>query len=983
MRQAAVALALVALGACNQSTGKVDVPPVDDTGDGGTCGLDTSLAFESAFVLVPGTDGVDSICPRKDHDFWRLDLTAGQLVTFDVKYEKLADMQLAIDWYAPVGACMPTAPTACTGATDCPGQTCDAPRGGCRRAAPGEQCVADTDCEGGESCVAAPMKLGAPLVSLREAPGSATIHRVTGTVGTVMAGPHYFVVYDAKDTLADAAIKYHLAVSVAADPDVHEVNDARNLASVLTSGATVNGFLSRSGVSGTAGDVDWYVITPPGGAQQVATVELTSPKTSSASPSWTLYQGAQSFPSTKSRDLGTPDGTLVVRSSALVMPDASAPIYVQVSDTSGGADTEAAHGYELTVTLAPDASEPTRDDTPEAAQAFAAGAPTSGATHTFPGTIVAENDQDWYRIDKAASPAERSLFYFKLQSASPDILLQATTYTASNQSCAQDSDCTSGPTGAPAGRCLASHKCLVGLLQRPAFDVVGDPQLGGLTPNYIESQQPIFASGAGALYLLVSHNASTTLPRQGYSAAGTYNLEVAHKAEPDSEDALNPDNRFVSRPLMPNLYEGDFRAHGRAITPTLSGGAGGAAFVALSAPSGQSGTYAVVSTCVVLPLLAFDALGAPATGSTSVTFTPSDATAALSANCTGVRPAAGPLTTSVTGATGSVGYWAGATAGAYTLTTTVGGVAAVQQLATVAAGATGISFVAGSASLPRRLGVGVRSPAPVRLLVPTNVTATKVFALDTLGKANIVCHTAVGSACPGAAGLANPCGTAVNGAGAKTACEVAITSGQTYDLDLVATSAGLVTLTATDTGGVLAPATFMATATTPAGLSTITASGYISYEGDQDFFTIPVGAFPIAGITLTVDMGASPVELRINAARFDPAYQTDRGAGTRAVACDDPLLCAVDDCATRGCESPGTCNAARKTCDQPTMHRSIGPVGAPPQCAWVAPGSSSIDVWVNDMQNNDWDEAHPYSFTVQLAEGCPALCAGVDYSCTP
>jgi len=981
LRQTAVALALVTLAACNKSTGKVDVPPVDGTGNGATCGLDTSLTFESAFVLVPDTDAADTICPRKDHDFWRLDLVAGRLVTFDVKYEKLADMQLAIDWYGPVGACMPTTPTTCAAATDCPGQTCDAPRGGCRRAAPGEQCVADTDCQAGELCVAAPMKLGSPVVSLREAAGSATIHRVTGTVGSVMAGPHYFVVYDAKDTLAEASTKYHLTASVTADPDVHEVNDAKNLAAAITSGTGVDGYLSRSGVSGTAGDVDWYVIAPPGGAQQVATVELTSPSASGASPSWTLYQGAQSFPSTKSHELGTANGTLVVRSSALVMPDASAPIYVQVSDTTGGADTT--HPYHLTVTLAPDASEPTRDDTPETAQAFAAGAPTSGATHTFTGTIVAENDQDWYRIDKAASPTDHSLLYFKLQSASPDILLQATTFMPSSQSCTQDTDCTSGPSGAPTGRCLASHKCLVGLLQRPAFDVVGDPQLGGLTPNYIESQQPLFASGTGALYLLVSHNASTTLPRQGYSATGTYTLEVVHKAEPDSEDALNPDNKFVSRPLMPNLQEGDFRAHARTITPTISGGTGGAAFVAVGVPSGQSGTYAVVSTCVVLPLFAFDALGAAATGSTSVTLTPSDATAAVSADCTGTKPAAGPLTTSITGATGTVGYWAGAAAAATTLTTSVGGVAAVQALATVPSGTTGISFVAGSAALPRRLGVGLRSPAPVRLLVPTNVTATKVFALDTLGKANFVCHTAVGSACPGATGLTNPCGTALTGAGAKTACQVAITTGQTYDLDLAATSAGLVTLTATDTAATLAPTTFVATATTPQGLTTATASGYLSYEGDEDFFTIPVGSFPIAGLTLTVDMAASPLDLRVNAARFDPLYGIDRGSSARAVACDDPLLCAVDDCASRTCESPGTCNAARKTCDQPTMHQSNGPAGTPPQCVWVAPGSATIEVRVNDMQSNDWDEVHPYSFTLQLTEGCPVQCAGVGYSCTP
>jgi hypothetical protein len=893
-----------------------------------------------------------------------VELAAGQLVELDLKLDKLAPMRLAADWYGPVGACLPTTQVACPGAVACQsGEVCDLDRGACRRADATGLCVLDGDCQAGEHCVPAREK----LASLLEPTGSTSMHRIVANLGSLFAGTHYLVVYDSLGALADRYASYHLAVTTSPDPDTYEVNDDQGLATDITAqvaaGQTVDAYLSHlGGVEGgpsASGDIDWYVVRPSGSTRPVVGVELRSLANSNISPTYTLYQGGVSFPSAKVKVVGAGVTAERVRSGALVMPDPSLPIYVKVNDTGRGFDATTLDGagqYHLTVTLTTDASEPaTRDDTPDTARVFSAGLPAAGATYSASGTIVAENDQDWYRVDRDPANTDHALLHLGLQSASTNVLLQLTTFVPSPQSCSVDDDCNPQP-----GRCLASHTCIVGWLQRPSPDGPGDPQLGGLTPNVFDSMQPLPGTGPGALYVLVSNNASTTLDRPGYSSTDTYTLALTQVVEPDAEDRLDPDNRFVSRPLAVGVGRGNLFDHARPITPTVSGGTGGAAFVRLAA-----GSVATVGACVTLGLEAYDALGQPATGTTQVTLAASDTTAVLAASCGGAA-LTGPL--SISGDTGSVAYTAGATADLGTTLTTTVASPAVLALGTLAAAATPLAFVASSTPLPRRVAQGLRSDV-VRLQLPPAV-ATPIVLQVASTNGTVACARAVAGVCPAPspapAGLTNPC---VGTLGQKASCQIVIASGQTYDLVVSPTALGLVALTASDPAAVLPPATWVAAVTTPLGLTASSpGTGLLTYEGDQDFYTIPLSGFPGAGMTVTFDMPASSIELRVLATR------ADHGAGAQAAQ--------RDDCPT-GCDGGGQCDPTRKTCNQAAFHFQYGAAASTPSCLWAPATADTIEIWVNDVWANDWDLTHPYAFTIRLDEGCPALCAGVAGACTP
>jgi hypothetical protein len=107
------------------------------------------------------------------------------------------------------------------------------------------------------------------------------------------------------------------------------------------------------------------------------------------------------------------------------------------------------------------------------------------------------------------------------------------------------------------------------------------------------------------------------------------------------------------------------------------------------------------------------------------------------------------------------------------------------------------------------------------------------------------------------------------------------------------------------------------------------------------------------------------VDLRVSADRGG------RGASLGTIKRTNDI---ADMCINNSCIE-GSCDA-RKQCSHAWSPATIdiGPGAAGQECVYVYPGTDSIEVWVNDVNANDWDTTHPYAFTVELTQGCPAVC---------
>lgn len=529
------------------------------------CPVDDSLGFDTAFTLTAGTDASDTMCPQRDQDYWKIDLAAAQLLTVDISYSKLATMQLALDWYGPVGACMPASPPACGTDNKCADttQVCDTLRGGCRRAAFGETCITNADCNtsAGEQCVSNREKLATVI----EPTTNASQHRIVTAFASLIAGTYYLVVRDSLSKVADADVKYYAKTTLAANPDTNEPNDTKNLATTLTSGTQVEGYITHVGGIGsdasTTKDIDWYVINPNLGSQPVVTVTLTWPENSGSDPTFTMYQGTTEYLSSKVTSSTSGLDAINTRSITIVVQSASEPIFIAVKDNALNIDTDTA--YQLTVSLDTDSSEATRNDTPDTA--ININLPTTPSSLSLnTNTLIAQNDQDWFKI-QAAPNTNNSLIYMLLNSnADPDkdYILTITTFTPSTNTCTEDTDCVTG------GHCItATNTCIVPWVQRPSTEGPGDFQFGGLSPNYIETQLPLFSDFGGVLYVLVT-NVDSNPYVQGYSNTKTYSISFTHKAEPDTNGDLgtNPDNKFVVRPLQYGINRSAFLGTPRSVT---------------------------------------------------------------------------------------------------------------------------------------------------------------------------------------------------------------------------------------------------------------------------------------------------------------------------------------------------------------------------------------------------------------------------------
>jgi hypothetical protein len=138
------------------------------------------------------------------------------------------------------------------------------------------------------------------------------------------------------------------------------------------------------------------------------------------------------------------------------------------------------------------------------------------------------------------------------------------------------------------------------------------------------------------------------------------------------------------------------------------------------------------------------------------------------------------------------------------------------------------------------------------------------------------------------------------------------------------------------------------------------ATGYITYDGDQDFFKwTPSAALPAGGLSITITYGASEVDLRATLQRDDNGVAGEASGN--------------DFCGT--CGDPGqTCNAARATCHESAINITVPIAGG---CSHTESTSANdITLWVNDVDSNDWDETQAYTITWQYIAGCDGPGAG-------
>ena len=165
------------------------------------------------------------------------------------------------------------------------------------------------------------------------------------------------------------------------------------------------------------------------------------------------------------------------------------------------------------------------------------------------------------------------------------------------------------------------------------------------------------------------------------------------------------------------------------------------------------------------------------------------------------------------------------------------------------------------------------------------------------------------------------------------------------------------------------------------------ATGYISYDGDQDFFRWqPDAALGPGGLKITISYGSdTEVDLRATVMRGDNNYTVTSAS---AQVSDNDFCVANADCANHPelcCHGAhATCNAERATCSEKAIAFPIvvptGGVG----CSHTEVKDADpitgkpplpITLWVNDVDSNDWDvgennENHAYTITWEYVPGC-------------
>ncbi|MEE8408926.1 MAG: hypothetical protein V3T05_04935, partial [Myxococcota bacterium] len=533
--------------------------------------LDTSNDVDSAYSISPddltnGTVFEETIYPRYDDDFWKIPVVAdGQIVDVFLQYGKaISPIELAADWIGPNRLCMASPVQACSGPMDCGGGVCDQDRGGCRSAA-AAPCSADLHCGSGEMCAGAPTDLlGTAIES-----GAGTQHMIKTTLPAHAAGDYYLRVYDRANLEEDDETRYRLVVGIRPDRDVNEPNNAPNMATPLSNGVAVTGYFSYQG------DVDYYRIDPQADAgattPPVVNIDLRWPLGVTAEPTWTIVQdGKEYFTDRLPKTTGS--GNLLGATNILPSTQAHTD---RVENPSGTLDAEL--GYTLSVTIAEDPEEgAVRNDTP--AHPVVVDASSFGTIHADQHTLVAENDIDWYRIDGATGVSDNSLFYMKLNASTDEYLLAVTFWKQIGGTCDPSTETLCGSGGrcacARSGGCGAGQGvCISQWVFRPVREDFSSGggwvtwQAGGFSPNFIETQIPLFRS-MGEIFVEVRHLTAAVPPRAGFGAA-PYMLEMQRKQEPQARERQASESEFFPNPF--NVSEGAFR-NARVMEATGSSG---------------------------------------------------------------------------------------------------------------------------------------------------------------------------------------------------------------------------------------------------------------------------------------------------------------------------------------------------------------------------------------------------------------------------
>ncbi len=949
--------------ACSED-GTVDVPDAGGSAEV-ACDADNSFSIDNFYDGTFGETVGDTICPRKDADFWRFNMQTQKLARVDLQYNKLSNIQLGVQWWRPSGRCTDAAPGSCTTADDCTGGlSCDILRGCVAGDAPDCFASGGGECQAPSICNLSGEPLPNEVVLENRLTAAPDQHRVVAYFPAFNGGEHFLVVQDQQEVEEDDEFQYELLVTEIDDPDGNEPNNGPTDPTPLANSQTVNAYLSYQL------DTDWYVITPGFGTPAVLDIELRSDASNVSDPTWIIYQGDFRLDSVSVEIEGAGANQERVRANTLVLPTTE-PIIIEIRNrnTTEGTQTVPAFNPDEAYSLRVDVFEDTdeglnRDDSPSTANLVtlgAAGATQGSNAQSDTGTIIARNDSDWYKLDAGDFPTpatgDNSLLFARVSAADPattGFQLIAQFYKPNGTLCSSAVQC-------PGGRVCAEDigECLDLWVQRPDPRGAGNPETGGLSPNYLQTMLPIHRSKMGdepRIYLRVAHDQATTLDIPGFDQTATYSIDLEHLQEPDNGDRGSRDSDFLARPLREDddLSPNDFNADWRLInTATVTPASGGQPFAQV-----VPGTVLTPEVCQALPLEAWSGQGGLSNGNFTVsaagniyadcadTTTPLDTTSVAFVNGVGsvnvIAPAAPtPLTLTVDGRTYQV-----STDPTRALTIEGGG-----------GGAFARAFPIGTPTI-------FSGTETLRLVFPAILQATEeIIATPSPSPtgAIIACASDFNGSCEGA-GI-TPTGPARCGRdldtppGSNTACTLPATAGNDfYAFQLVSDGdSNLVTVEFSSPTDAFDPVKVTFSAFQPASALTQFSdiTGFISYDGDQDFFRVDVSGVARAGIDGYLNFPSSDVDLRVTMLRDGRGRVALGFSGENT----DVIPCSVASTPSNTCTQDALVNDA------------FGPqsTGA---CAYATQGDT-VDVWVNDIYSNDYDILNSYEIRFDMRGGCP------------
>lgn len=948
-------------GAACSDDGEIDVTDPGGNTDEIACDADNSFSIDNFYEGTFAETIGDTICPRKDVDFWRFNMEPQRLARVDLQYNKLSNIQLGIQWWRPSGKCTDASPASCAQTSDCTGGlTCDILRGcvagdapTCFRAAAGE-------CEAPAVCNLSPAPLPNEVVLENRLLAAPDAHRVVAYFPAFNGGEHFLVVQDQQEVEEDDEFQYELLVTQVTDPDGNEPNNSPTDPTPLPNSATETAYLSYQL------DTDWYVITPGFATPAVLDIELRSDASNVSDPTWIIYQGDFRLDSVNVEIEGTGTAQERVRANTLVLPSTE-PIIIEVRNrnTTDGTPSIPAYNpdepYTLRVAVFEDTDEGmNRDDSPTTANLVTLGAPNAtqgSAVQADTGTIIARNDSDWFKLDAGDFPTpaagNNSLLFARVSAADPlttGFQLIAQFYKPNGTACSAAVQC-------PGGRVCAEDigECLDLWVQRPDPRGAGNPETGGLSPNYLQTMLPLHRSKAGdepRVYLRVAHDQATTLDIPGFDQTSTYTIELEHLQEPDNGDRATRDNDFLPRPLREDddLSPNDFNAEWRPInTATVTPASGGQAFAQV-----VPGTVLAPGTCQAVPLEAWTGQGGPSGGTFTVSavgniFTDAAcATAALDTTDIAFSMGAGEV------------YMVTPPAPTPLSLTVDGRTYEVSTDATRALTVEGDGAATFARAFPSGSGTTFSGTETLRLVFPAILQATEEIVATPTGGI-IACASDFNSNCEGSG--VTPTGPARCGRdldtppGSDAACTLPATAGNNFYAFQVISDGGpdLVTVEFSSPTNAFDPVKVSFSAFTPASASTAFTdiTGFISYDGDQDFFRVDVSGVANAGMDGYVNFVGSEVDLR--ATLF-------RGGSARV-----RLGFNGEDTDIIPCANAAT---ASNTCIQNPLVNSGFGVESTGTCAYAVNGDT-VDVWVNDIYSNDYEIDNAYEIRFDLVGGCP------------